>query len=315
LTRIGKAYSSILDLSENSSVIIKIPFLSKFDYLNTSSNRSDVTNSFLTDFGTFSIGALAPLLGPATVDSTVDIVVWKWFEDLELAEPYSFTLRSHGLPPPVESEIQINLMNRDEENTVIFNNPSIDNSLDHSVNNIGERIVNLRQLLRIHRPSYPLSADSIITPFRDVQITSTDGFTSYQNSDYVTFLSRMYRFWRGGFSLKVQADTGTWFRSQIFVGNFYTSPNSHLLKNTSSHTTFPAINPLHEVRLPFNSQTYRRVITDEFVNENNIDYSYSAISFESDSDTTHNTFIAGDDNLSYGWLVGPPVVSYDYNHI
>jgi hypothetical protein len=44
LTRIGKAYSSILDLSENSSVIIKIPFLSKFDYLNTSSNRSAPCN-------------------------------------------------------------------------------------------------------------------------------------------------------------------------------------------------------------------------------------------------------------------------------
>jgi hypothetical protein len=308
ITRIGKAYTTILDLSENSSVIIKIPFLSKFDYLNTNVPDSTSTHyplDFLS-FGTFSIGALAPLLGPETVADSVDIVVWKWFEDLELAQPSGIV--TYALGDSTSSEVQINIMNRDEENVIVFNNPIRDTSLDHPQNCIGEKTTNLRSMLRMHRRVYSVSNNSQITPFRDIAGGGTS-FT-YFNSDYVTYLARMYRFFRGGFSVKLYGNSGTSLKT--ILQRRLQQPSPFYNKNsemTPTHRTNPSLNPFHEIRIPFYSQTYRRVINNEYLNATSLDYTFPEVHVESDSSASYDLYVAGDDNLSYGWLIGPPMIA------
>jgi len=304
LTRLGKTYSAILDLSENSSIVVKIPFISKFDYLNTNDPRETLDTDFYS-FGTFCIGPLAPLLGPSTVSDSVDVVVWKWFEDLELAEPSSHTpyVYSQLLP----AEIQINLMNRDEENLIVFNNPQIDTSLIHAQDCIGEKIVNLRQMLRMHRYSGTCATGDHLSPFTFKVANNPIAATvvSY-NRDYVTFFSNMYRFYRGGFSYKIRTSDGTYFESDLrqFLGSF--SSESTVNKLTPSHVTIPTLNPFHEIRVPFYSQTHRKIICDEYFYRDSLDYSFPVVRITTDATGTSALYLAGNDDLSYGWLVGPP---------
>lgn len=319
LTRLGKTYTTILDLSENSSIVVKIPFLSKFDYLNTvdiGDGSGIEARPERFSFGTLSIGALAPLLGPATVSDTVDIIVWKWFEDLELAEPTSVTSYCVGVPASritreVSCDIQINLMNRDEENVVIFNNPITDNSLIHAEQCIGEKITNCRQLLRMHRKAYVVNNGSEVTPFRDIAAGGTN-FT-YANKDYVTYLSRMYRFFRGGFSVKIFSNV---VNSDVYMTTCLRRrlgrqlDNSANAENTPTHRTVPILNPFHEVRIPFYSQTYRRVINNEYLNISSLDYSYPVLTVDTNHLENSDLYVAGDDNLSYGWLIGPPMLGF-----
>jgi len=418
-SRIGKAYTTILDISENSSVIVKIPFLSKFDYLSTYpalTTTNDTPNYNFISYGTFSIGALAPLLGPATVDTIVDVVVWKWVEDIELAVPTSVVDRVVGVDTTdptykiiipdtgfygyyvgtdtsvseldrtfgnnttltfdssqtavvtdsgntttytttmgsftiggtlsfqirqadgtwgttivgggterlstlliapyytarvlsnfsVDAAIQINLMNRDEENTIVFNNPKIDFSNLHSLQCIGERILNARQLLRSHREYRFSEADANFIPFTDHPTTLT---YLYANNTYVDFFSHLYRFYRGGFSIKLLTrtnDTNTRVKSTLRFRNpinsmYYTGDYD----NTPTHVTYPNLNPIHEVRIPYYAQTYRRVICNH--SRNDLDYLIPEVKME--MSTIGDIYMAGDDNLSYGWLVGPPTMA------
>jgi hypothetical protein len=309
LTRLGKSYSTILDLSENSSVIVKIPFISKFDYLNTNDPSTTLNIDFYS-FGTLSIGPLAPLLGPATVSDSVDVVVWKWFEDLELAQP---TANSTFVFSPlldtvenVNSEIQINLMNRDEENVVVFNNPKIDTSLIHAQDCIGEKVVNLRQMLRMHRYTGYVLTGSAISPFSNKTNSTQTATQVCYNRDYVNFFSQIYRFYRGGFSYKFRTTAGTYFESDLRQFLKLNSSQSAIHKLTPTHITSPTLNPFHEVRTPFYSQTHRRVICDEYAFREQLDYSFPVVRIATDSSEAIDEYLAGNDDLSYGWLVGPP---------
>lgn len=415
-SRLGKAYTTILDLSENSSVIVKIPYLSKFDYLNTYSLDDDLSK---ISFGTFSIGAIAPLLGPATVSDTVDVIVWKWMEDIELATPYSYfnacvgadsvtptitvsldsdvygafivgsalpnsfvnasgqlggkiyyTLNTGAVgaisanstsdrltltdlnhlygsdqtryrmrmavgswstwapltdldlatvPGPfylvevdsqVSVEFQINLMNRDEENVIYFNNPNIDNSFIHSLDCIGEKIVNARPLLRMHRLNGTISTSAYRSPFQEhPTVIAPEIPYLHANISYVTYLSRMYRFYRGGFSYKIKS-TPSNTRSNVYSTlNFFDANSGKTVINTHTHSTFSDLCPFHEVRVPFYSQTYRRVICDERANSGTVDYTFPSVDFTGFA-STDDVYISGDDSLSYGWLVGPPTIAF-----
>nr|ULF99826.1 MAG: hypothetical protein 2 [Aparavirus sp.] len=410
-SRIGKAYTSILDLSENSSIVIKIPFLSKFDYLNTYSHSQSLDT---ISFGTFSIGALAPLLGPATVSSAVDVVVWKWAEDVEFSIPYTnfnaclglnqsnpsitITIPSTGLygwwsgpaptnitasdfssgndetivvlgagddsvvicgsdPPAVvavstthrlyvqdvtyqvrqadgswsaatsatldlstvpgpyysvrivsnfSANFQINLMNRDEENIIYFNNSNIDNGLLHSLDCIGERIKSVRTLLRMHRlPFTKQSAGPYANyPFGDFLIDTNISYL-YRNFNYVLYFSRIFRFYRGGFSLKYipasNSNTVTLSKLQMHTDGAHEDFST---LSTHSHLTRDDLTA-HEIRIPFYSQTYRRVICDHSDNPH-LDYSIPLAHVDLGADSYRA--VAGDDQLSFGWLVGPPVI-------
>jgi hypothetical protein len=304
---LGKTYTAILDLSENSSTIIKIPFLNENDYLNVIEPVGDsVFDRRWTSFGVMRIGALAPLLGPATVDQSVDVVVWKWFEDVELAQPtgdatYTYEPSLENLE--TKAEIQINLMNRDQENIIIFNHAKIDNGLKHAEENIGERITNMRSFLRMHRETYRVEGGSTLSAFRSVK-TSVAGI--YNNFDYVTYLAHIYRFYRGGFSVKIIGSQGVYVRSQL--RRFNQSGKSGDTVLTPTHITYTALNPAHEIRIPFYSQTYRRVICDEYNNAVAKRLPYSIPIVELGTDAPHQVFLAGDDNLSYGWLIGPPTI-------
>lgn len=417
-SRLGKAYTTVLDLSENSSVIIKIPYLSKFDYLNTFSLSDDLNK---ISFGTFSIGAMAPLLGPATVSDAVDVVVWKWVEDVEFAVPYSYfnscvgddtstptiTISlapnvygsfDYNLPETIDVtqgqlggkiyytigtgavgavsanaasgeltlttvdtlygstytryrmrlangswsdwfsltsnldlttvvgpfylievdsqltlnnnvDFQINLMNRDEENVIYFNNPSVDDSFIHSLDCVGEKLVNARALLRIHRGNSTITTSSYRSPFQEHPSLATNVAFLYDNQSYVIALSRMYRFYRGGFSYKIRSSTPVERNIQTSHLNFFDANSGKVVNNTHSHSTFSDLSPFHEVRVPFYSQTYRRVICDERANSGTVDYTFPSVDFTG-FNGNDAVLISGDDSLSYGWLVGPPTIVF-----
>lgn len=320
---IGQTYTTILDLAENSSIIVKIPFISARDYLHTCPVKLGTMED--VSMGSLSIGPLAPLLRPTTVPDTVDVLVWKWFEDVEFAVPVSTfnmtssTFRPKTLPEeeenddevttdetdsPIKAFIQINIMNRDSEKTIVFNNPIVDTSLKHATQCIGERIVNLRPLLRMQGYDGKLSAGATrLIPF---SMTDTKKYTlsTFNVKSYQMMLSLMYRFYRGGFRYKIftkPSDKNGCISSLAYGGSAALVDNETV---RPLHITYNQINPVHEISLPFYSEFYRRPIhnanDDSGKNNYRFPFVWTAVGEEAE------IYRSGDDNLTYGWLVGPP---------
>lgn len=154
-------------------------------------------------------------------------------------------------------------------------------------NAAGERLVNLRPLLRIFRDY--LSVDGggqAINLTIDAQAED-----SRASPDYLSFLSYMYRFFRGGFRYKI-ISTGSRVTSKLVEDKTDTG------KLTPSHITFPTINPVHEISVPYYSQYRKLPISTEEA---------GIMKLNVKTDATYADILrAGNDDLTFGWLMGTP---------
>jgi hypothetical protein len=294
-TDTSNVYRYILDITNETEITVKIPFFSESLLL----PRNEST-------GKLYIRAVTRLHAPEVVSDTVDIVVWKWAEDVTFAAPISTTTVPYPLPKPeaprvVAAELQINVGNVSSGKEISFF-PGGDDSetkIDILQKVAGEVVVNLRSLVRCFRYAGWLKVEKdkvvVYTPFGS------------EPRDYVNFLAQMYRFSRGGLNVKLFArERAGQLRTSVndsaetrwFQDYFYRAP---------THITYNDLNPVHEVSLPFYGK-YRRVPT--------VPVSVSGIGkpttpvllITSSEDTTYDVYRAGKDDLSFGCLVGPPLL-------
>lgn len=301
-------YKYILDLTNDTEVTIRIPYVSNKMFMKTngifganSENTWDFSESFT---GFLCIRPVTKLMAPDTVSDNVSIIVWKWAEDVALVEPRP--LISHGTkifsvtPKLINVDMQINLSTKTENNSIsFFNTDSATNQ-----NNIalmkgsGEQVVNLRTLLRTFRcitDSWTLPAN------KKTKITDITDIADEDGRDYMSYLSFMYRFYRGGRRYKfydLLAKDNGFVQSTLIPRNTKQDPTNN---DGPTHITYPKINPVHEVEIPFYSQ-YRKIPI-----ASTTDQGYDAsLALEANIEKKFKVFRAGNDDFTYGWLVGTP---------
>lgn len=250
-------------------------------------------------------------MAPETVSDTVKVVVWKWAEDVALTVPVNASNSDFSIygvtTPKTKTEIafneipietmakmkyvrqvnfQINIGNKADGNVItFFDSTAIPQTTMQACEQAsGERLVSLRPLLRAFRDWRVVKAKSVIL---DAQEES-------EHIDYLSFLSYMYRFFRGGMRYKIISDDPSEIKSYIHPG---------IKRSTTqapSHRTYPSINPFHEISIPYYTQ-YRKLpisVQDNLLN----------VTVETTSDKEINMTIlrSGNDDLTFGWLMGTP---------
>lgn len=338
-------YKYILDLTNDTEITIKIPFVSEKLFLSTKGLNGGAAMPTVEQVADSIIGSLvirpvSNLMRPDTVSDTVDIVVWKWAEDVVLTCPINAggsnltiydknssdivypdtkvpeidhdilrnlpvefngtkytmqcgakrSIREVGDSPfsglVVDGSMQINIGNKAEGNVItFFNTTSIEaENMNACKNASGERLINLRPLLRVFRDYKEVKT-------LDITIDAQEE-DNKNNPDYLSYLSYMYRFFRGGFRYKVISD-GTQVRSRLLENENNTG------KLTPSHITFPQINPMHEVSIPYYSR-YRKLPISSSKD------GIMKLNIKGDNTTPATLLRAGNDDLTFGWLMGTP---------
>jgi hypothetical protein len=268
--------------------------------------------SFAESFtGFLCIRPVTKLMAPDTVSDNVSIIVWKWAEDVVVVEPKPltsgstqiFNVPANASDSIINVDMQINLRNKTDENIISFFDSTNANTQNTNVlmKGCGEQIVNLRPLLRTFRAitdNWQLTADTK-TP-----ITNLTDKADITGRDYMSYLSYMYRFYRGGRRYKF-FNTAPLKQSQTCYLQSYLCPRNYTADEINidgpTHITYPVINPVHEVEVPFYSQ-YRKIPIAS-TQDKGFD---SSLMFYTNVGTTQKVFRAGNDDFSFGWLIGPP---------
>jgi hypothetical protein len=352
-------YKYILDLTQDTEITIRIPFVSDKLMLSTISANNystkdtilppNLDNIFNSMIGSLIIRPVTKLLCPNTVSDDVDIVIWKWAEDVEFAvpkeatqvnmTPYEFEntpikcepldptaeelrvwcgkqgqygdtcIRNKGTLPKckaqrvhrekreVDAEMQINLANKADGNSI-----DILQGANSGMNGIsvlekvaGEKLVSLRPLLRAFRYLGTVGVNS-----EGVVLGS---LTRVDHHDYVSIISYLYRFFRGGYRYKFFADAT--------AKNLQSSVTSSIVKDPEranpvhvgpSHKTYVNLNPVHEVSVPYYSQ-YRKLPVSGKESIHQLRFSGQT---QDGNMLKHEIYRAGNDDFTYGWLMGSP---------
>lgn len=351
----ANSYKYILDLTNDSEITIRVPFISDRLALSTIGANSygedgvmgppNLNDIFDSMIGSLIIRPLTKLMAPDTVSDQVKVVIWKWAEDVQLlvpkesnqleivpyefertpgltckrqkisdedmkvfiahwekdgkwvctSDPTTSMVFSWGQYPLCETRnatMQINISNEASGNSIdIFQ----DNNAGVSPNAVmgkiaGERLVNLRPLLRCFRSLGGITLD------RAGQILSERVY--WNHKDYVSILSYLYRFSRGGYRYKFFADDNE--QGQVMstlVKNYY---KDHATSTGPSHMTYNNINPVHEIMIPYYSQ-YRKIpISGE------VELIKGKIQTPVEKGIKGELYRSGNDDLTYGWIVGSP---------
>ncbi|UTQ50717.1 MAG: capsid protein [Novo Mesto dicistrovirus 1] len=367
-------YKYILDLTNDTEVTIRIPFVSEKLFKRTiSANRragksddllpppapEDIFDSMI---GSLVIRPVSNLLAPETVADSVRILVWKWAEDVVLGVPkpptqddlkiidgsdpkgdakcptaadftpsaiLNMKLGNSKCPNQVVKSVtmQINIGNKADGNVVtFFDTTNVEQeNMNACKNALGERITSLRPLLRCFRNILKVGQNLVVPdekaedpisfgkPFiHDFQEDFMDKSTFF--TDYVSYLSYMYRFFRGGNRIKFITTSYKLDDSQDItteIPHLYSSiakKGANRPSTGPSHMTFQNLNPVHEVTVPYYSQYRKLPISPKRKDPTDWKDDENIMNLEITSNCVTNGFVmrSGNDDLTYGWLMGTP---------
>jgi len=135
-------------------------------------------------------------------------------------------------------------------------------------------------------------------------------FQQINGLDYLDYLSYMYRFFRGGLRYKFfftntpVSSTNT-FNSVYFQTSIFQNGSTYNnIDQGPSHITYPKLNPVHEVTVPYYSQ-YRKLPISVSPGERVMTLQYYA-----NNAMGTKVLRSGADDFSYGWLMGTPQLSF-----
>jgi len=359
----ANSYKYILDLTNDSEITIRVPFISDRLVLSTLGANSYGENTVMSPpmlddifdsmIGSLIIRPLTKLMSPETVSDQVKIVVWKWAEDVELMVPkeanqleiipYEFE-DTPGLScikqkvsdedmkkflphwerdgnwicgewPPTYGDVfksgeypkcdtrqatmQINISNEASGNSIdIFQNNNSGMSPNVVMGKVaGERLVNLRPLLRCFRSLGNINVD------REGQILSDR--VAWERKDYVYILSFLYRFMRGGYRYKFFADDNV--QGQIISTIVKNTYKDHASTTGPSHMTYNNLNPVHEIMIPYYSQ-FRKIPIYGSHTYGDANLIKGKIQTPIEKGIHGELYRSGNDDLTYGWTIGSPQI-------
>jgi len=294
-------YRQILDLSEQSEFEMVVPYMSP--YIMSSCFPFNEGEDMQHAPGRFIVRALTPLTHPDNVSTEVGIIVWKWATNVAFSAPIDQGMSTYHYAPSkkIAASLQINVSNVAQiENMVVFGQENTEkNNLDAVQTVCGDIIVSLRALTRAHRTiAYEVTNNFVIgTNVGDAM------------GGYIAKVANIYSFYRGGLSFKLrpssddQSRTG-WTRTEL-CRQLTSKPI--LSTQTVSHYTYNALNPFHEVMVPYYSNLRRSLVnSNKFGNAFEATQNQPGIRVQGSADS-FQTLIAGKDDFTCGMLIGCPI--------
>lgn len=201
-------FRTIIDVREESTFKIQIPYTCSQQYLRC--KRQNTT--FDECFGLVQIMVLDPLVAPATVGSTISLLVeHSMGPDCEFAVPYRTDLMPVlGATPEMGDPCSIT------EDTIGNSSIHVNDGLMASAC-MGEKLVSIRQLLKTFTVMQPFIAPAAtigtvnVIPFATSVLTVGEALPEH-SGDLYSAISGCFNMCRGGVRLKVflPMSTGTW---------------------------------------------------------------------------------------------------------
>lgn len=263
--------------------------------------------------GTLVIRVVSPLTCPDTVSQSIKILVWKHAENVAVAQPHTLAedpllVYTQVTPTIKKATLQINVTNepRDTQYCVFDDAHNLEDNLNAGKIVGGEMCVNLREASRSCRRHY---SPVVISNLGAVCPNIID----YRSGGYLSVCSKIFYFFRGGVTYKLLQKTGKGLRTWLSLR--YRDANKVTYTEAFQHCPYhftPAANPIHEVSVPFYSQTRRQVCSKFSSEVDGIDIEMPCVSVANlDGSAVAaddiEIFTAGKDDLTFGFLIGPPL--------
>lgn len=298
-------YRHIVDITETNEIEFVVPYMHQNTMMTSQVQPTPVNVAAAT--GVIVIRALSPLSCPDTVSQAVVINVWKWATNVSYACPVGMGTIVPDYIKPKNATLQ-GVVRNEEENikTVVFGRVNTSShALDACQVVAGEMCFNLRQATRAHR-MFPHEV-------KDKTLLNTNIVGNF--GGFVGLAANIFAFYRGGLSFKFMPLTDFTSVNRVrsyLVRTLRDKPSSF---ESASHTTFPKLNPVHEVQVPFYSQT-RRGLCNRLASSTTADQATEiqpGVYLDIKPDAPMETWVGGKDDLTFGYLVGPPIYALPLN--
>jgi len=327
----------VLDMTEQNEVEFVIPYMHKNIMCRTGKDptiEGRVSTGPTGCIGSLVVRALTPLSCPDTVSNFVQVNVWKWATNVSFACPLSMGL---SVPPKLtvsevefQSEVEpessgdhttktipkILIEGVEKIATVVFqgvvaNEPLAANTIafgevNTSKNTIdsaclvgGEMITNLRQATRAHR-RYDLQ-------ITDEYLLNTSPVGNI--GGFIGFCTNLFAFYRGGLSYKLIPNTADQWLSRKFVTTRLCQVYADGTRQTDGpeHTTFTDLTPFHEVQVPFYITSRRGLCNYNAPSAVAATEVRLGVLVRTNSPGGLTALVGAKDDLTYGFLYGPPI--------
>lgn len=284
-------YRHIVDLTDTNEITFKIPYMHS-----ATMHRSGATNVEVP-YGVVVIRSLTPLSIPATVSPFVEMISWKWCENVAVAGAFSRPIRAllQGVVGPDAPAAE----------TIVFGTENKQSDLITACKTVcGEMVTSLRALTRAHRVNAAPSSLMGGRFFHTLPRSEWGG--------YIGMCSDIYAFYRGGFSFKFVTKPGFRLYSTLAA---LTDISYQWDEYGASHFTDTTLNPVHEVQVPFYSPTRRSLTNWQMPDSDKPQHNPPIFFNQSTEDIVEAVMIGGKDDLTFGYLIGPPYYGLDLGPI
>lgn len=302
------AYRQIFDITEQNEFEFVVPFnhkniMFRRDYQNTGSNPT---------VGTLYIRVNSPLTCPDTVSQSIKILVWKYATNVAASFPIlngNLPTVSPVVPQGTHQGIDVNNQNKNVKYVIFDDENSMKDSMKATTVVGGENCINMREATRSFRYALKFSKVAGTPSFYFPNILSND------SRGYLGMCANMYYFYRGGLSYKFISDTPQSLYSCLTVFPEHMENVIETFSNCPFHYT-PSDNTVHEISVPFYSETRRQVCNDSRgVNTKgrldlDVDRPFVLLQTANGADIEGGAlFIGAKDDLTFGFLIGVPVMN------
>lgn len=318
-------HREIIDIRDGNTFDFIVPYVSLTPYKSTNGNGSHI--------GNLQLRVLNPLIAPATVSSTVHILLEvSGAPDMEFAVPNNHAMQLTAVYNPQSGSFVPKRDIHSITSNVIGNSSLLSDDHISSRACIGEKVVSLLSLLKKDDHTQPTSSATTylrVDPFAIPLHRTTAGLPNGSDiiNDNLALISSMYLLSRGGVRIRLRtpvgvSPVGVSHTSELVNCTSSTGSYTGIVKSNSSGTTNHQLTTWHntsqgiaqEVQVPQYHRYHSRIVSDSFYNTLNYGVVYSSstpsrmqVQFTSPSTSTIVSRQASDD-FQLGYFLGVPPV-------